>query len=456
MKKCASCTKDLPDAALHCVFCGAKQAPAPAAQPGVAKTVMGYSSPEMLAQLRAQQAATQAPPAPVAPTPVAPPPVAAHGAQAATMFAPGPPPGMAQANPATMQTLADPNMRAHTPSAPPPVAHTPSGPNPVVPLGAMSNDAFGQTLPAAGNSPYSGGYVPAPSSVPVEHGQAVAPYAQSQGAMRPIEPWKDTLRTVMFVMGALLVAAFCLPLRTDPMIFNWDVIIHAEGMQKLQPLILGGVGVLSIVFAALPMATAARGMLAAILGLAGALIPMLLDGMPEWPILSMTIGMVLLIPGLIVRDQYRDAALPRILVTVGAIGVLLPFLIPLNGKVMIVQLFTGIAELPGALKLVMAVMAGFVVVSALSLLAWLPAPSGAGAKLFAWLLILWGAITFATILIASGAFGELGKEPFMALSWVGGGGEGLGKELATLATLPAAFAALIGYGLATVFGKQLE
>ena len=54
MKKCASCTKDLPDAALHCVFCGAKQAPAPAAQPAMAKTVMGsYSASDMIAALKA-------------------------------------------------------------------------------------------------------------------------------------------------------------------------------------------------------------------------------------------------------------------------------------------------------------------------------------------------------------------------------------------------------------------
>ena len=51
VKKCASCTKDLPEAALHCVFCGAKQPPAPAVQPGLAKTAFGYSN-EMMEQLR--------------------------------------------------------------------------------------------------------------------------------------------------------------------------------------------------------------------------------------------------------------------------------------------------------------------------------------------------------------------------------------------------------------------
>ena len=55
VKKCSNCSKDLPEAALHCVFCGAKQAAAPAVQPGVAKTAFGYSANEVMAQLGQQQ-----------------------------------------------------------------------------------------------------------------------------------------------------------------------------------------------------------------------------------------------------------------------------------------------------------------------------------------------------------------------------------------------------------------
>src|SRR5678815_2312656 len=55
VKKCASCTKDLPDAALHCVFCGAKQPPAPATAGGVAKTVLGsYSANDVIDSLKHQ------------------------------------------------------------------------------------------------------------------------------------------------------------------------------------------------------------------------------------------------------------------------------------------------------------------------------------------------------------------------------------------------------------------
>src|SRR6185437_5932992 len=74
-KKCASCTKDLPEAALHCVFCGAKQPPAPAVQPGLAKTAFGYSN-EMMEQLKSQAPPSSGPGPYVPPSPPAYPPPA--------------------------------------------------------------------------------------------------------------------------------------------------------------------------------------------------------------------------------------------------------------------------------------------------------------------------------------------------------------------------------------------
>ena len=41
--------------------------------------------------------------------------------------------------------------------------------------------------------------------------------------------------------------------------------------------------------------------------------------MPPWQTLVPMVGMLLLIPGLLVRSEYRDALLPRILVTIGVI-----------------------------------------------------------------------------------------------------------------------------------------
>ncbi|HSN29403.1 MAG TPA: hypothetical protein VLT45_24100, partial [Kofleriaceae bacterium] len=110
MKKCASCAKDLPEAALHCVFCGAKQPPAPAVQPGVAKTAFGYSADQVLNEINRQRTASSQPPinqqqmqqlpmqqppmpAPQPPMPQPPMPQPVNAAASAkTMFAPGPPP----------------------------------------------------------------------------------------------------------------------------------------------------------------------------------------------------------------------------------------------------------------------------------------------------------------------------------------------------------------------------
>ena len=66
-----------------------------------------------------------------------------------------------------------------------------------------------------------------------------------------------------------------------------------------------------------------------------------------------------------------------------------------------------------------------------------------GAKVFAWLIILWPTlISQLALLLAQGHLGDVIKEsPFRA----------------TMEWAPAAaYMALVGYGLATVFGKQLE
>ena len=90
VKKCTSCAKDLPDAAMHCVFCGAKQQPAAPPAGANAKTVMGWQASDLMKDM------------------------AAHGAQ--------PAPGVAMPPPAAppignMQTLAAP-----PPFSPPPIA----------------------------------------------------------------------------------------------------------------------------------------------------------------------------------------------------------------------------------------------------------------------------------------------------------------------------------------------
>jgi hypothetical protein len=457
VKKCASCTKDLPDAALHCVFCGAKQPPAPAVQQGMAKTAFGYSANEMIDQLKQQ-------PRPGAPAPYSPPRPQPQPMQPQPYHPPTPAPPMAGGSPSPYplaQPLA-PAAGAHAATmyaGPPPQGPMGMGPGPSMggpygqpPMGGPPQ-GYGQPPPAYGQQQQMP--MPIPPAQP-------PPYLASQTAARagrPIEPWKDSLRLMMFVWGAALLAAFAAPFSTDPMIFSWNIIAGAEGTAKLPPLIIGAVGLLSIVIASIPMQPAARGLIAAVLGLAGAIVPVVLVGMPPWTTLISMVGMLVIVPALLVRNEYRESSVSRILVTVGAIALLLPLLVPQGGTIPLVALFKLLIDMPGAGKLIALIPIIFVVLVVLTLLAWVPAPATGAAKLWAWLLILFGLFALAVMLIASGSdgFAMIKQSPAEALSWITGmaaekGGDGGFFGI----SVGAAYSVLFGYGLATVIGKQLE
>ena len=78
MKKCVACQKDIPDGAIHCVFCGAKQQasglnPMPSAGANQQKTIMGYAAAD-LAKFGIPMPGEPTPPLLHAPPPAAPPP----------------------------------------------------------------------------------------------------------------------------------------------------------------------------------------------------------------------------------------------------------------------------------------------------------------------------------------------------------------------------------------------
>ena len=457
MKKCASCTKDLPDAALHCVFCGAKQPPAPAVQQGMAKTAFGYSANDVIDQMRQQQGAPQGRPLPptaqapafgpppyqppmapnapaLRPPPPAGPPggfVPASPASAATMFAPSGPP---QAQQPAMQPQPPTYARPNAPAAMLPTL-VPSPPPPPLPR---------QQPPMQ--------LQPQPPIMQIPAAQP-PPYLASQSAARasrPVEPWRHSLRLMMFLWGIALLAAFATPLRTSPdLLFNWNLILDGAGTARLPPLILAAVGLLSVIVAAIPMQPAARGLIAAVLGLAGIAVPIVLAGVPPWQVLISMIGMLLLVPSLLVRNEYRDPVLPRILVTLGALGILLPYLLPQGGAIPLVNIFKTLIDVPGSAKVAPAIALGLITVVVMSLLAWLPAPVTGGAKLWAWLLILWALFVQAALLLIGGNLGDVvTAAPNAAIvSWIAGG---------SALALGSAYLVLVGYGLATVVGKQLE
>jgi hypothetical protein len=268
---------------------------------------------------------------------------------------------------------------------------------------------------------------------------------------RPIEPWRDNLRMMMFLWGVALLVAFATPLTTSPeLTFNWQVVMNAQGTAKLPLLIVAAVGLLSVLIAAIPMPSSARGLLATLLGLGGVAVPIALVGVPPWRPLASLAGMLLLVPALVLRGEYRSSLLPRLMVTLGAAGILAPFLVPDGGTIPLVNVIKGLIELPGTQKVVPALTLGLIVVVVMSLLAWLPAPVTGGAHIWAWLLILWSLVVHATDLVLRGNIADaITKAPNSTLvSWIAGGASGV--------AIGSAYLVLVGYGLASVVGKQLE
>jgi hypothetical protein len=297
-------------------------------------------------------------------------------------------------------------------------------------------------MPGPGPSPGPAPIAPIPSASP--------PYLASRTAARagrPIEPWKDALRLMMIIWGAALLVVFMTPVTTGPD-FMFQLIIDGEGTQKLGPLLIAAIGLLSLVLAFIPTSPMPRGLIAGLLGLAGILVPFLLalsksdfNLQQIFAILGM-LGLLALIPGLLLRSEYRDSIMPRILVTIGALCILVPQLIPNDAGLPLVNTFKAIIDAEGSGKVTAIIKLGPTLLAILSLLVWLPAPSSGGAFVFAWLFIMWPAIEhFASLLIAGHIGDAVSASPNAALVF--------------WAAISSYFA-LVGYGFATVFGKQLE
>ncbi|HET7500711.1 MAG TPA: hypothetical protein VFK02_06900 [Kofleriaceae bacterium] len=364
-------------------------------------------------------------------------------ANAATMFVPGGP-GPAPSPAAQQPTV----MAPPPPSFPRPPSAMPATMGPPQPVATPSvpQPAAQPPAPAAQPAPR----MPIPASQP-------PPFLTSQTlsrAGRPVEPWKDSLRLVMFFWGVALLAVFATPLRTQPALqFNWNLILEGDGTTRLPPLMIAALGLLSVIVSGIPMQPAARGFIAVLLGLAGIAVPIGLVGAPHWQILVPMIGTLVLVPSLILRTEYRGAAVPRLLVTLGVVAILAPYLIPQGGAIPMVSLFKALFDLSGSQKVVPVLALVQITIVVMAMLAWLPAPVSGGALLWAWLLILWALILHVTaMLLAGGAGDAITASPNAALvSWIAGGA-GVGG----LGALGSAYLVLVGYGLASVLGKQLE
>ena len=280
------------------------------------------------------------------------------------------------------------------------------------------------------------------------------PYLASRTAARagaPREPYADGLRLVLIIFGVLLIAAFLAPLAMgDKMVFRWDV-LKAPGVgaiAKFDQVYLMAAGILALVFGLVPLATVPRGALAAVLGLAPLALHFVVDDLKNAPAIKWQeivgfVGLLTLVPGLLLREEYRSQLLPRILTTVGALCVLLPLLVPSGGgDPPIKTIIDAVGKSPGKLKVLAILQLWPVIIAALSLLCWLPAPSSAAAKILAWLVIITAVVYGYTSLLIAGHLGAAIKANL--------------NEALLGGWVIAAWIAFIGYGAATVLGKNLE
>jgi hypothetical protein len=275
-------------------------------------------------------------------------------------------------------------------------------------------------------SPHAGpaGMRPPGTTAQVAH----PPYLASQTAARmgaPQEPWADSLKALMLVFGIALLACFVLPWGLAPKVsFSWDLIRAAEGKLKLYPLLIGGTGLLALVLALFPLA-----------------LGMLVLAPFHWHSLFLLISTLALVSGLLVRSAYHGSTVPRIMVTAGVLCLLIPVLVP---DATLIDLFKGIGSAPGKEKVGILIAVLFYVLAIVGLiLTWLPTPSAMGTHIVAWLLIVWPLVTSLIVKLALGGnVGEHLKSDMVGLLWS--------------PVTQVAWAALLGYGVASLVGKSLE
>ena len=260
----------------------------------------------------------------------------------------------------------------------------------------------------------------------------------------PVEPWAGALRALMLGLGAMLLVGFAAPWSLSPeLAFSWDRIADATTTyERLAPIMLVATGLVAVLLAVLPVAAAGRGMAAAVVG-AGALIAVEASSGVGLSYVATRVGTLALVAGLLLRSQYRSSMLARGVVTVAALVVILLWLIPEGGASPLVVAFGALGtDAPASFKIVIAAELFTLVLAAVALFAWLPAPSSAAADMLAWLVIARiPAVALLELVLLPDAGGQLSADLFGALIF----------PLAT-----AAWLALAGFGAATLFGKTLE
>jgi hypothetical protein len=254
------------------------------------------------------------------------------------------------------------------------------------------------------------------------------------------DPFVKSLRLVMLVFGILCLVMFVTPVSASPLGFTFDMISGGEISALVVTLLPAIIGVVAILFSVIPMPTQVRGGIAAALMLAATIYPITLHGDPQWQQI-MFVAPFLIVGGLMFRHAYPAAVLGRVVTTVGTLMLLAPLLVPVGSDIPLLMMFkAAFAASGGALVIALVQLVPIVLAIVGMLLVWIPAPSLAGAKIIAWLMIMWGLVTALTKLIVVGHIADVVKAAPQAslLGWI----------------LSAAMLAIGGYGLAAAMSSR--
>jgi len=344
---------------------------------------------------------------------------------------------------------------------PPPMGGPMGGPQPGYPPppmgGPMGGPQPGYPPPGGMGAPMGGPMANPYNPQPVG-GQP--PFLASQTAARmnkPVEPFADSTKMVLLIFGACLLAFFVVPLSLSPLLLMVQGIGSAPGAVKLLPILVGLGGVGGIALATMPMDNVQRGLFAAALGL----VPILLFATVvfgfTWQSLVFPMGGILVPAGLLLRDAYPTDKLPRLFVFIGAGCIAVPFFVPFRVVDMILDIIRSLVH-PGAL---VALLGGFVplLLSALAvILCLIPGQFKFGCKQIAWAWFLFPPALMIAELTANGHIVDaITKGPGLLFSWSAAALPTGDVTTATFALpLYTAFAAFATWGVATLFGKQLE
>ena len=346
--------------------------------------------------------------------------------------APGPAPASAFAPPS----------RAAAPSAPPAFA-------PIAPAAAavattladpmvspLAGQKIGQRPDPTGAVPLAAAHFAPAVFQPTSAPAAALPMRLSTNA----DPFAKPLRLVMLVFGILCLLMFVTPISVSPLGFTFDMISGGEISALVVSLLPVIVGTIAILFSIIPMPTQVRGGIAAALMLAVTIYPLTLQGDPQWQQIVF-VAPFLIVGGLMFRHAYPAALVGRVVTTVGALMLLAPLVVPVGGDIPLWLTLKGAFAASGdalVIALVPLVPLVFAVVG--SVVVWIPAPSLAGAKIIAWLLIMWGLVAALTKLIVVGHIADVVKTTLQAslMGW----------------SMGAAMLAIGGYGLAAAMSSR--